>query len=323
VNERHRRAPLPASALGSLLGLLASCLSSAPSVPVVPLAAPPTPPAFSTPTPKLPGASFSEPWLGMYVASKQGEDFSWWFLAPRPGGAWLLTTFAEDRGKRIAKVTLEPRGEGWSVRPGASGDATASLRRPAHDGEPWNLSFAEGSVPQRPDPESTRLAARLSRGLRLVRLDERHRPGAARVEDAYTKDAIEVLDGMFTRLEIERHEEVDCYLDVLLPLLIHERGTRPSPPREEGLLSDMHSVKYMLLKTGRHCPDAFERDGDYEGPELGQDAGVTFFLREAEPLGAVIVSYMYAGLFVAPGIGWSDVTAMSKVARAALSEQAE
>jgi hypothetical protein len=173
------------------------------------------------------------------------------------------------------------------------------------------------------DPDSTRLAARLSHGLRFARLDDRRAPGSGRVEDLYTKDAIEVLDGVFTRLEIERHESVDCYLDVLLPLLVRERGSRPSPPSDAGLAPDIRAVRYVLLKTGHQCPDTFDVDGKYESPELGQDAGVTFFLRGDEPLGAVIVSYMYVGLFVAPGVGWSDVNAMSKVSRAALLEQAE
>jgi hypothetical protein len=310
---------LPFGALGAVLAIL-SCHAPSPAVLVTPA---PTPPLALAP-PAKPGASKpSDPWLGMYVASKEGEDSAWWYIAPRPAGAWLLTTFVPDGGNRITKVTLEPRSEGWSIRPGVGGNTGVLLRRPAREGGPWSLEFGEASVAQRLDADSTKLAARLSRGLRFVRLDDRRPPGPGRVEDAYTKDTIDVLDGMFTRLEIERHGDVACYLDVLVPMILHERGTRPSSPEDAGAASDIHVVKYMLLKTERHCPDAFDPNGEYEGPELGKDAGVTFFVRGGEPLGAVIVSYMYAGLFVAPSVGWTDVAAISKVAQAALSEQAE
>jgi hypothetical protein len=259
----------------------------------------------------------------MYVASKNGEDSGWWFFAPRPGGAWLLSTLVPDRAKRVAKVTLGARGDGWSVLPGIRDEASVSLARPAKDGDPWRLVFPEGSAPQRLDPDTVSLAARLSKGLRLVRLDERRATPSARIEDLYTKDAIDVQDGLFTRLEIESHDEVSCNFDVLVPVLFHERGEKPSPRRVPAIAPEIRAVKYLLAKTQAPCPGAFDPDGDYESTELGKDAMVTFYVRRGEPLGAVVVSYMYAGLFVAPGVTRADVAAMGRVADAARGEQAE
>lgn len=259
----------------------------------------------------------------MYDVAKDDGDSPWWFFAPRPGGAWLLTTFVpDDRGKRISKVTFGPRSDGWSLLPGVGGETSVFLERPTHQGDPWHLAFGEGKVQQRLDPDTASLAARLSEGLRFVRLDERHPPGSGRVEDAYTKDAIDVQDGLFTRLEIFQHDEVHCDFDVLVPLPFHERSPRRAPPPAV-LSPEIHAVQYALLKTRLPCPDVFEPDGPYESTELGGDAGVTLFVRRGEPLGAVVVSYMYAGLFVAPNVKWEDVAAMTKVAKAALEEQAE
>ena len=261
-------------------------------------------------------------WPGLYVAVKGGQDSGWWFFAPRPGGAWLLSTLVPDRAKRVAKVTLDPRGDGWSLRPGVGGDASAFLGRSAKDGEPWRLAFAEGNVPQRLDPDTVSLSARLAKGLRLVRLDDRA-PVKSRVEDSYTKDAIDVQDGLFTRLEIEQHGEVACYFDALVPWLYHEPGEKRTKRREPAIGPGIRAVPYLLAKTQLPCPVAFDPDGDYESTQLGKDALVTFYVRGGEPLGAVMISYMYAGLFAAPGVTREDVAAMTMVADAARGEQAE
>jgi hypothetical protein len=260
----------------------------------------------------------------MYVVDKDGEDGFWWYFAPRPSGAWAVKPFAPEHDKRVAKVAFKARTDGWSIDPPLVPGHPAHLERPAHEGDAWHLVFdGEASVPQRLDPASRLLSERLSRGLRLVCLDDHGSSPPERVEDAYTKDALEVQDGLFTRLEIARHDDVSCYFDLLVPLLVRERGEPKEPPPRRSGQDGITPVRYALLKTQEPCPDAFDHDGAYESEELGKDAAVTFFVRGDEPLGAVVESYMYAGLFVAPGVTKRDVVAMGRVAAEARGRQAE
>jgi hypothetical protein len=88
----------------------------------------------------------------------------------------------------------------------------------------------------------------------------------------------------------------------------------PLPP--EGAIGIVYSTLY---KVAERCSDVVP-DADARGV----DGGLRMFAaRDGRVLGVMLVGYMFAELFVAPGVTWADLDRMRSATNAEVGHQAE
>lgn len=299
--------------LSALPGLvLAACQPAAQPNPS-PVVLPPV--AASTPAKPPAVPTFAAP-DGVYV--QVGVDAG----PERSPVAWVRTV---PRGVALSIGPLSGRAETaspggvWRMRV-VDPDETAmvTLRPPEQVGAPWRITVDDSPVAfeQRVGPLEARVRGQLLVGQRFVRLDQERLSPDAAVDDAYTHDVITVLEHGLVRLELPDGHGAACVVDALMPLVDEHGVPAPSPVPDVGQLG---VVPYALPKLHENCDD-LPPDDDAHGSD-----GVAYAFADAggRVAGLLVASYMYAEIFVAPGLSRADLARMERAARTELEHQAE
>ena len=229
------------------------------------------------------------------------------------GKAWLLGPFGalasafEARGDKVAlpgaNLTLARRsdGPGWrldrSGPPVADDDETPRLR---------------GTLNQIVDPFIGRIFRRLRAGAVFHRLGTDGHP---------TRDVLTVSEGLHAKLELG-DPKPRCSTGVLLADPTWNSSRVPSFTPEQPQANQVGERTFLFL----------DRRGDTDctplGPELttsfGMGGGVRLFAdADGTPVGALLIGYMYAELFVADGRTRADVERLLPALDEEISRAAE
>ena len=229
------------------------------------------------------------------------------------GKAWLTGPFGalasafEAKGDKVALpgaaliLTRRSDGPGWrldrSGPPVADGDETPQLR---------------GTLNQIADPFIGRIFRRMRAGAVFHKIDQEGHP---------TLDVLTVSEGLHAKLELAEPKR-QCSTGVLLADPTWNASRVPSFTPEQPPANQVGERMFLFL----------DRRGDTDctplGPErttkLGMGGGVRLFAdADGAPVGALLIGYMYAELFVADGRTRAEVERLLPALQEEVSKAAE
>jgi hypothetical protein len=265
------------------------------------------------PTPSK-GSATSAPsfdWEGSYLDPANKKQLAQ--VVVGGGQAWLMGPFGalatsfEAQGDRVAlpgaSLVLARRSDGAGWRLDRAGAA------PAGDDETPQL---RGTLDQIADPFLGRILRRLNAGAVFHRLDKEGHP---------TFDVLTVSQGLHAKLELGEPKP-RCSTGVLLADPTSNGSRVPSFTPAQPPANQVGERLFLFL----------DRRGDDDctplGPELttsfSMGAGVRLFAdADGTPVGAMLIGYMYAELFVADGRTRADVERLLPALDEEQSKQAE
>ncbi len=275
----------------------------------------PAAPASAPPTGAAAGPTFA-PWDGLYVLT--GADAG--VGQPAAFVRSLTTGVSFVSGPFVTKMAGTPGSAGLRATLTDEGETHAlTLAPPARAGAPWRIVFDGISIgyEQRVGELEAVVRAHLVVGQRFTRIDQRDLSPTDPIDAAKTHDFVAVLARGLVRTELpDSPRAAPCFVDALVPLTTEEGAPLASPLPAPGALG---VVRYQMGKVKEDCDD-FDPDAQAHGA----DGGAFFFAsRDGRIPGVLLVSYMYAELFVAPECTRGDVAMMARAAQEALEHQAE